>query len=132
VEWLCERLQEEHGLQVKVWCDRTAKPLDEEIKVALFQVVRELLVNIAKHAAASMVEVSVGNAEGKLKIIVKDDGAGFEVARAKAQKDKKCGFGLFNIRQKMVHLGGEMAVESEIGYGTQVTLLAPLKRVNKE
>lgn len=132
VEWLCERFQEEHGLHVEVWSDKAAKPLDEEIKVALFQVVRELLINIAKHAAAGRVEVSVGKADGKLKIIVKDDGAGFDMVKAKAHKDKKCGFGLFNIRQKMAHLGGELAVKSEIGYGTQVTLLAPLKQANKE
>jgi PAS domain S-box-containing protein len=132
VEWLGESFQEEYGFQVVFWDDRRAKPLDEEIKVTLFQVVRELLMNVAKHALAKRVQISVEGDPTWIKITVEDDGAGFDMGKIMTSRDNRCGFGLFNIRQQMAYLGGEIAFETNNGSGTRVTLLAPLREATPE
>ena len=128
VEWLGEELEEKYGVQVEVQDDGSKKPLAEEASVALYQMVRELLINVAKHANAKRVWVSVAKVPGKIKIIVADDGSGFDSRKGMRCKNKRNGFGLFNIHQRIEYLGGELLVESEIGQGTRVTLLLPLKQ----
>ncbi len=84
---------------------------------------RELLLNIAKHAQANMAGVLIVR-EGKyIHIQVGDDGIGFDVTDPRY---KAGGFGLFNIRERLTAIGGSVTVESEIGQGTIVTLIAPL------
>jgi PAS domain S-box-containing protein len=128
VEWLGEEFEEKHGFQVEFQDDGRKKLLDEKSIVALYQIVRELLVNVAKHAKAKKVRVSVEKVSNKIKISVADDGAGFDSLNCMQRKNKKSGFGLFNIRQRIEYLGGEFLIESEIGQGTRATLLLPLKK----
>ena len=132
VEWLGEEFQEKHGFQVEFEDDGSKKPLDEEASVALYQMVRELLANAARHAKAKKVWISVGNVSGKIKISVADDGIGFANLNGMLRKDKRNGFGLFNIRQRIEYLGGEFLIKSEIGQGTRATLLFPLKKRKME
>ncbi len=107
VEWLGEEFEEKYALQVQFQDDGKKKSLDEEASVALYQIVRELLVNVAKHAKAKKVRVSVEKVSGKIKINVADDGSGFDSLNGMRRKNKKSGFGLFNIRQRIEYLGGE-------------------------
>ncbi len=126
VEWLCEEFEGKYGFHVEFSDDGLPKPLSEETSVALFQMVRELLINVAKHAEASTVRLSVGTVSDKISIMIADDGVGFEKSDGFWYWSKKSGFGLFNIRQRIEHMGGEFVLESEIGNGTCVTLLLPL------
>lgn len=128
VEWLGEEFEEKYGLHVEFQDDGKKKPLAEEASVALYQMVRELLLNVAKHAKAKSVRISVGKVSGKIKISIADDGSGFDSLKGMRRKNKKSGFGLFNIRQRIEYLGGEFLIESEIGSGTRATLLLPLKK----
>jgi PAS domain S-box-containing protein len=126
IEWLGEEFEEKYGLYVEFKDDGRTKPLDEETRVALYQMVRELLVNVAKHAKAKKVRISVEKFSDKIKISVVDDGTGFDAMNGMRRKNKKRGFGLFNIRQRIEYMGGELAIESKIKRGTRVTLLLPL------
>ena len=128
VEWLGEELEGKYGFQVEFQDDGRKKLLAEEASVALYQMVRELLLNVAKHANAKRVRISVSKVSGKIKVIVADDGLGFDSLKGMRRKNKKNGFGLFNIRQRIEYLGGELLIESEIGQGTRATLLLPLKK----
>ncbi len=128
VEWLGEEFEEKYGLQMEFRDDGKKKPLAEEASVALFQMVRELLLNVAKHAKAKKVWISIGKASGKIKINVADDGSGFDCLNGMRRKNKKSGFGLFNIRHRIEYLGGDLTIESDIGCGTRATLSLPLKK----
>jgi PAS domain S-box-containing protein len=128
VEWLGEEFEEKYGLHVEFQDDGRKKPLAEESSVALYQMVRELLLNITKHAKAKRVRISVSKVSGKIKISLTDDGSGFDSLNGMLRKNKKSGFGLFNIRQRIEYLGGEFLIESEIGCGTRATLLLPIKK----
>jgi signal transduction histidine kinase len=98
--------------------------LHENLRVVLFQAVRELLVNVVKHARATHAQVVLRRDGDALRIIVEDDGVGFEVAEIK--KGTPRSFGLFNIRERVEYLGGRLKVRSLCNYGTRATLIAPL------
>lgn len=128
VEWLAEQIQEKYGLLSHFEDDRQPKPLDDDVSVLLFQAVRELLANVAKHAQARNVKVSIRRDDTNIKITVEDDGNGFDTSDTVSHWSRTEGFGLFSIRERLDYLGGRLEVESEPGHGTWATLAAPLKR----
>ena len=84
---------------------------------------RELLVNVIKHAKAQNVSISIRRVGKKVRVIVQDDGVGFNSLQIERQTN---GFGLFSIRERLRHVGGNFALKSSCGYGTRVRLAAPL------
>ena len=124
VEWLTRKIQQEHGIQTRFHDDGQPKPVDENFKVVLFQAVRELLVNVVKHAQASQAQVLLRRDGDAMRIIIEDDGIGFEVAKTRSETPRT--FGLFNIRERVEYLGGRLRIRSEGQCGTRVTLIAPL------
>jgi signal transduction histidine kinase len=127
VEWLTEELQKKHGISSSFKDDESPKPLDDEVRTLLFQAVRELLINIAKHAQASKAKVSVRKNGNNIRIDIKDDGVGFDISKIGPHEDKTGGFGLFNIRERLDYIGGNFEIKSKPGQGTHVKLTAALK-----
>jgi signal transduction histidine kinase len=127
MEWLGEEFALKHGFGVNFFADKATKPVDEETGIALYQMVRELLVNVARHAKAKTVTISVERIDHSIRITVADDGTGFECNTGTPHDKKKRCFGLFNIRQRIEYLGGKLETLSETKQGTQVTLTLPLQ-----
>jgi signal transduction histidine kinase len=127
VEWLIEQIQDQHHILVDFEEDRQSKPMSDEIRISLFKAVRELLINIAKHARAHKAKVSTRTEDNIIRIIVEDDGVGFSIPEDKSLT-KIGGFGLFSIRERLRHLGGNFEIESKPGQGTRITLVAPLMK----
>ncbi len=125
VEWLAELMQEQNGVTVKVLADRSSKPMNDEIRVILFQTVRELLANVVKHANAKNIRVFIAREEAALQVKVEDDGLGMGIS-AEAGNGPS-GFGFFSIKERLKYLGGQLDVVAEPGWGTRVTLQVPLK-----
>jgi PAS domain S-box-containing protein len=126
LEWLAEQIQERHDIPVNFEDDRQSKLLSEEIRISLFKAVKELLINIVKHAKANQAKVSIRRDGHNIKIIVEDDGVGFSLPEDKLL-GKIGGYGLFSIRERFKHRGGLIEIESKPGQGTRVTLVAPLE-----
>jgi signal transduction histidine kinase len=84
-------------------------------------VVQEALTNIAKHARALNIAVSVKTVEDGISILVRDDGAGFDVAEAGK------GLGLLGIKERVRQLGGDASIESQRGSGTSLRAWLPLE-----
>jgi len=131
VEWLGEQFQNEHGIACTVEDDKLPKPLDDDIRVVLFQAVRELLMNVAKHARAHGARVSMRRRDHYLHVTVEDDGVGFDASKADARRRTTTGFGLFSIRERLEHLGGQVSIEPLPHRGTRVSLIAPLREAQK-
>ena len=93
--------------------------LDPELKTALYRLVQEALTNVAKHARASRVDVTVEQGAGEVRVRVTDDGRGFDYAEPTE------GFGLAGMRERAALMGGRLEVESS-GTGTSVTAVFPL------
>ncbi len=128
VEWLTEELQDQHGIPTYFEDDHQPKPLDEDLRVLIFQAVSELLMNVVKHARARHVQVSLWRDGEQLYIGIYDDGVGFNVTETSSRWGRKDGgFGLFSIRERLKAYGGLLDVKST-PYGTTVTLSAPLQK----
>jgi signal transduction histidine kinase len=125
-DWLTDHIEKQHGIKVHFEDDGQPKPLNDDVRVLLFKVVRELLINVVKHAQAREVKVSTLREDDHILITVEDDGVGFSYADSPAYGKEKGGFGLFSIRERLDHLGGKFTIESEPGKGTHVTLTVPL------
>jgi PAS domain S-box-containing protein len=125
VDWLAERVRAQHGLDCRVADDGADKPLGEDSQVILFQAVRELLANAAKHAEAETVRVYLRRDGDDIRISVEDDGKGFDAGDSPSMTESG-GFGLFSIGERMRFLGGELSVRSSPGRGTVAELHAPL------
>jgi len=132
LEWLTEQVHEQHGIVYEFENDNHPKPVSDEIRVFLFTAVRELLVNVAKHAGAQKVKVTVRRIGDTISIHVADNGVGFSISRMNSYLDKNKGFGLFSIRERMSHLGGQMDIRSQRGRSARICLVAPLKFEEKK
>jgi len=126
LEWLAERIQEQFHVPVE-FESRFANPeLDNDRQVILFQVVRELLVNVGKHSQASQAKVILSLEEPFLKIQVNDDGVGFDASQIFSSKDQNGGYGFFSMRERLNYLGGGLEIKSKPGKGSQIILTVPL------
>ena len=103
---------------------------DDAVCVILYRMSRELLVNVIKHSSASKVSISVNRGPKKIQIVVEDNGCGFSVKK-RVTKTAGCGLGLFSIRERLIHIGGDMQIISNSA-GTTISLLAPLHLNNTE
>lgn len=126
LHWLPEYFSK-HGLRVDVKSRVATVNLSEDRSVLLFQSVRELLFNTLKHAGTGEAAVEIHVADQRvLRIIVTDDGPGFDVTKL-AEETK--GFGLFSIRERIEGLNGTFSVLSSPGAGTRIELSIPVEDV---
>jgi signal transduction histidine kinase len=101
-----------------------ARPMHPEVEVTLLRIAQEALTNVAKHAEAGRVGITLSYMEDELAIDIRDDGLGFEPGRAKAT-GKGGGYGLAAMRQRVGRLDGRLTIESEAGRGTVVSASVP-------
>jgi signal transduction histidine kinase len=130
--WLAEQIQQEHGIVIHLEDDNQTRTMSNEVRVILFRAVRELLMNIVKHAQARKATISIGRAGDNVRIRVEDDGVGFSGLKNDRTLAGIGGFGLFSIRERLEELGGQTEVESAPGQGTRVTLMASLSPSSEE
>jgi PAS domain S-box-containing protein len=131
VEWYAKHIRSQHGIKVHVQKDLLPIPMDDEIKVLLFRSVRELMINIVKHAQAHNARVTIRREGEDVNIAVEDDGVGIQDILQDSRLRSNGGFGLFSIRERLHYLGGQVEVESENGQGTRITLMVPLQNAKK-
>jgi len=129
-EWLTDQVQEKHGVETEFVDDGHVKPLDDDIRVLLFRNVRELLINVVKHARARKVRVTIHKVNKHIKVSVEDDGVGFDPVEVSSMAAKRAEFGLFSIKERLEQLGGRIEIDSGPGHGISITMTAPLKHGN--
>lgn len=121
-EWLAEDMGRQFGLHVSVSDDGLCESLPLEVREALFRSLRELLINVARHAGTEEAHVSLAREGDALTIAVEDGGVGFEFGRGGS-----AGFGLVSMRERMQALGGRLEVDSKVGAGTRARLVLPIR-----
>lgn len=127
VQWLVEDVGRTYRLDISLEGPEDPSPLSERIRVLLYRAVRELLINVAKHAGATRTLVRLERGKSAIRIEVEDDGQAFDPRFVGSR-----GLGLSGIRERLSHLGGEMRITSTLGKGTCVTLVAPLEHMESE
>ncbi len=127
LEELADQFSESEGFHCRVQGPQECGPLSEQVQSLLYRSVREMLVNVAKHAEARNVEITLDRREQDLRIAVQDDGRGFDPAVLDG-RGKGVGFGILSVRERLVRVGGAFTVESQVGKGTRVTMVVPINR----
>jgi PAS domain S-box-containing protein len=120
---LSEELERNYGLAVEVHIENTPLNLSQTESAILFRAARELLINAAKHADSDMASVELTCRDNCLLLIVKDDGTGIGDLTFAAKR----GFGLSSVRERILFIGGSMALNSGENGGTCAVLRIPLK-----
>ncbi|ASO22615.1 signal transduction histidine kinase [Actinoalloteichus hoggarensis] len=115
---LTERWSEDQGISARLAVTGTREPLSPAIEVSLFRVAQESLTNVAKHAEASRVGVTLSYTGTEVLLDVRDDGRGFGTGGG-------AGFGLTSMRQRIRGVGGHLEVQSAPGDGTSVSARVP-------
>jgi len=128
IHWLAEQMQR-HKLRVEVQDEDRPVQMPDDQAVLVFQTIRELLINVAKHAmvyeAAVILDQSTA---GELKVTVADNGVGFDPAAAEGPTSVGK-YGLFSIRERLEALGGRFEIDTAPGSGTRATFTVPLPAV---
>jgi CheY-like chemotaxis protein/anti-sigma regulatory factor (Ser/Thr protein kinase) len=128
LEWLGRQMQQKHGLSVDVRADAESEPASEEIRLFLFEAVRELLLNIVKYAQVDRAQVRMRMLESnEVEITVADSGIGFDPAQLGTSAPTTGGFGLFSIRERLNYLGGRMVIHAAPGQGSVFTIVTPAR-----
>jgi signal transduction histidine kinase len=129
LEGLGEATQRLHGVEVE--CVVAIGPARRDasglgVETTVFRVAQEALANTAKHSGASRVRLEASAAAGQLRLVVEDDGVGFEAERPRA------GFGLRGMRERVALAGGRLEIASASGRGTVVRAFLPWREVREE
>lgn len=122
---LAEEMRQRHGLHVTVTTSTERRLADDEMNVLLYQLVRELLFNVVKHAQVKEARIHLAEQAGAIRISVMDEGKGFAISLPAAFRTG--GFGLLNMREKLQLFGGQLDIETAPGKGTTVHILMPLE-----
>ncbi len=130
LDWLFEQMHNQYGIETSFQNDKSPKPLDDDVLILLFRGVRELLVNVGKHARAQHVTVTTRRDDDHIVIQVEDNGIGFDLSDVDISTMPSKGFGLFSIKERLDHIGGRLYIDSQAGHGARITLIAPLKSKN--
>ncbi len=115
------------GLKVKTKTTGKVRRLDPSLEIALFRAVQEAFNNIVKHSAAKNVEVEAAFLKARVRLTVKDDGAGFDLHEVTGSKDKSRGLGLLGMRERIEMVKGSLRIQSRAGKGTEIIIEAPIR-----
>jgi PAS domain S-box-containing protein len=126
LHWLARELADSYGLQVEVDDDGPLPALRGEPSYLLFRCIRELLLNVVKHAGAAQAIVRLRDHERYLHIEVEDAGHGFNAEQVAARRLESRSFGLLSVQERVEGLGGRMSIDSAAGRGTRVLLRIPV------
>ena len=125
--WLAKRTREQYAVVVGVTADPRANPEASDVRILLFEGVRELLFNAVKHAHVDRVDVNLLLGPGDtIHIQVSDEGVGFDPAVTLHHKNQhQVGLGLFSIQERLALLGGHLHIQSAPGKGARFSMTLP-------
>ncbi|MEO1644233.1 MAG: GAF domain-containing sensor histidine kinase [Chloroflexota bacterium] len=121
VSALIKSFEETHGIIVK-FTMRERRPLSPHIEMSLYRIIQEGLNNIATHADATQVTLTITSTPQQLRLVLKDDGNGFDTEQLPPDDS----YGLIGLNERVRLLGGKLDVSSTVGQGTQLNMTIPL------
>lgn len=124
---LATQLFERHNIGFEFTGEQLQDQPTDEISVILYYATREVLINIVKHSRASWVSLSISELSASIQVSVQDNGIGMKESVGRAMYERGDSFGLFNTRERILHLGGSLTISSAPNEGTSVVLNIPFK-----
>jgi signal transduction histidine kinase len=118
----CAAFSKQHGIAAELVPAEIPDSLPGEIALSLYRIVQESLWNVAKHAQAHQVRITVAQADGELLLAVEDDGKGFDPDQVKG----KGSLGLVSMEERVRLVNGRFSIQSHPGKGTRVEARVPV------
>jgi signal transduction histidine kinase len=122
IKWQAREFQLRAGIRCNVTVPAGELVLDQERATALFRIFQELLTNVARHAAATKVDVALRQVEGSLLLEVTDDGCGIVETQIRSPSS----LGLLGMRERAAPFGGRLEIGPRRGKGTSARVLIPV------
>lgn len=120
-----EKLEEKFGISTIFKCNENRLRINNGIRILVYRIICELLINIIKHAKADLIKVEISKDQKYFYFSVIDNGIGFNY-RPKAILTKQAGFGLFSTKERLDSIQGKLVIESEKGKGTKALVIIPI------
>jgi signal transduction histidine kinase len=117
---LLKRQAQRAGFQASLQADPTQQQIPPQVEIACFRIVQESLTNVMRHAQAQQVVVELRSDPQALQLLIRDDGAGFDVPAALQRAARGDSLGLLGMEERAVLAGGRLTIRSTPGQGTEV------------
>ena len=116
LSWFCRRYQTIYtGIKVELEQALEESDIPNALKIVIFRVTQEGMNNIAKHSKADLVHLSLRKMDGRIELVLKDNGQGFDLKKVLGSESTKRGLGLTSMRERTELSGGSFAIESSGG-----------------
>ena len=113
------------GVEVVLRAEGDSQDMDPDVELALYRIAQEAMNNVRRHARAHHVELRLDRKSDLIHFVVEDDGQGFEVVGSLNELAQRGSFGLMGIQERVELLGGQIAIESQVGHGTRIEVWLP-------
>jgi PAS domain S-box-containing protein len=121
LSWFCRRYQTIYtGIKVELEQTLEEREIPNSLKIVIYRVTQEGMNNIAKHSKADLVRLFLRKMDGRIELILEDNGQGFDLKKVLASESTRRGLGLTSMRERIELSGGSFAIESAEGKGTTI------------
>ncbi len=127
LRWYASEMQNRFGVKVTVENQGTAIEMSEESKMVLYRITQEAITNIVRHSGADQATIQLTYCENSVKLIVKDNGQGFDCDEILSKKSDQPCWGLLGMIERAELVGGECEIRSSSQQGTSVEVSVPVK-----
>lgn len=128
LQWYARQRLGDTGIRVHIRATHMNDRLSPHLETTLYRIAQEALTNIARHAEARQVWLTMTRTDRRIALSVRDDGRGFEVNPVVSPPDDRVGLGLFGMKERAVLAGGTFAVDSHPGKGTRIIVRIPVEQ----
>lgn len=128
LHWLQSHMESTYGLEIVLTAERGIDVEGDDVRELVFQMVRELLFNVVKHAGVARAHVTLRADGDRCLIEVADEGGGFDADNMESAGPRNMGLGLRTMRERLSFFDGTLALETAPGEGTRVTIGVPCRR----
>jgi two-component system sensor histidine kinase UhpB len=118
----CRDFQREHGFTVTFVAESEVGTVPPDVALCLYRVTQEGLGNAARHATARHVRVGIQRDGADVRLTIRDDGRGFDLAEARS----RAGLGLISLDERVRLVGGRLTIDTDRGRGTELGIVVPL------
>jgi signal transduction histidine kinase len=121
ISWFCREFEKLYsGLSIEKQISVQEKDVPENLKIVIFRILQEALNNVAKYGEADLVRVTLEGTDDQMKLVIEDNGQGFDLDQARSAKVFEGGFGLTSMKERAELSGGFFFIRSAKGKGTTV------------
>jgi signal transduction histidine kinase len=127
LSWFFRRFQTIYsGIRVEQETTIEESEIPHPLKIVIYRIFQEAMNNIAKHSKANLVRLCLRKADGRMELILQDNGQGFNLEKALFQESSEKGFGLLSMKERTELSGGSFTIESTEGKGTTIRVSWPV------